>query len=115
MNVEGAAESVKDVHSDLREGKWTLMLIHLLKEAEPGTRAWLVDILSTPGTLSVADNEQVRGLMHCYGSVGYAREFAAGVTAAAYTAFDVAFAMVESSAHVEFIRQVIPYVLDRSD
>jgi geranylgeranyl diphosphate synthase type II len=115
LNIEGAAGSGKDVHSDLREGKRTLMLIHLLRKAEPEIRAWLVDVLSTPGTLSVADDERVRGLMNCYGSVEYAREFAAGVTAAAYTTCDVAFAQVESSAHVDFIREVIPYVLDRSE
>jgi geranylgeranyl diphosphate synthase type II len=115
LNVEGAAGSGKDVHSDVREGKRTLMLIHLLRNAEPETRAWLVDVLGTPGTLSVADDQQVRDLMNCYGSLEYVREFAAGVTAAAFGAFDVAFAKVESSAHVEFIRQVIPYVLDRRE
>jgi geranylgeranyl diphosphate synthase type II len=115
LNVEGAAGSGKDVHSDLREGKRTLMLIHVLRAAEPEARAWLVDVLSTPGTLSVADDERVRGLMSCYGSVEFAREFAAGVTAAAYTAFDAAFAKVDSSEHVEFIREVISYVLDRPE
>ena len=38
----------------------------------------------------------------------FAREFAEGITAAAYNSFDVAFARVPRSAHVEFIREVIP-------
>jgi geranylgeranyl diphosphate synthase type II len=52
--------------------------------------------------------------MKRYGSLEFAREYGAGVTAAAAAAFDAAFAQAPPSQHLEFIRDLIPYVLARS-
>jgi geranylgeranyl diphosphate synthase type II len=113
MDLEGADGQGLDGNSDLREGKRTLMLLHVLSQAESASRSWLERVLHSPGAPSAADDERVRGLMDLHGSIDFAREFAAGVTTAAYEAFDVAFAGVPPSAHVEFLSQVIAYVLDR--
>jgi geranylgeranyl diphosphate synthase type II len=105
----------KDLLGDIREGKRTLMLVHLLAEATGTDRGWLVDYLATPEAgRTVAGAERVLALMKRYGSLDFVREYGAGVTAAAYDAFEPAFAEAPPSAHLDFIRGLIPYVLARS-
>jgi hypothetical protein len=91
------------------------MLIHLLAEATEADRTWLIDYLATPeaGRTS-ADRVRVLELMERYGSLRFAGEYGSGITAAAYDAFDDAFADVARSPHLEFIRGLIPYMLARS-
>lgn len=115
MNIDGSSAHGKDVHSDIREGKRTLMLIHLLAEAEEADRSWLVDYLTAPpGERPTGGEERVCGLMYRCGSIDFAREYALGITAATYEAFDEAFAQVSASEHLDFIRRLVPYMLDRS-
>lgn len=110
LNLDGDPAADKDRYSDLREGKHTLMLIHLLAESGPEDRARLVDQLAAPRP----DGESwMLELMHRYGSLDYARDFAAGITAAAYDAFDEAFRGVPDSEHLNFLRRLIPYMLER--
>jgi geranylgeranyl diphosphate synthase, type II len=105
----------KERFGDIREGKRTLMLIHLLRESPGAERAWLVDYLATPeGERTPAAVWRVFALMRRYGSVDFAREYAAGITAGAYSAFDEAFGGVPPSVHVDFLRAVIPYMLART-
>jgi geranylgeranyl diphosphate synthase, type II len=110
LNLDGDPAADKDRYSDLREGKHTLMLVHLLAESAPEDRARLVDQLAAPrpgGEVWMLD------LMHRYGSLDYARDFAAGVTAAAYDAFDEAFRGIPESEHLDFLQRLIPYMVDR--
>jgi geranylgeranyl diphosphate synthase type II len=48
-----------------------------------------------------------------HGSIEFAREFSKGVAAAAREAFDAAFDGLGPSEDLRFIRELIPYMLDR--
>jgi len=109
-----AAEHGKDALGDLREGKRTLPLLHLLSAASPGDRAWLGAYLARPeNERSQLEAEHVRALMDRHGSVEFASDYAQALAAAAGDAFDAAFANVPPSEHVEFIRDLAPYLITR--
>jgi geranylgeranyl diphosphate synthase, type II len=104
----------KDALGDLREGKRTLMLIHLLADASPADREWLVDFLGrTEAEGGARDVGRVRRLMTRHGSLEFADDYANGLAEAAVEAFDEAFADVRPSAHLDFIRNLAPYVVSR--
>jgi geranylgeranyl diphosphate synthase type II len=109
LSLEGGAG--KDALGDIREGKRTLMLLHLLGALED--RAWLVEFLGRDGRSS-ADVARVRALMDAHESLDYAREYAIGLAAAAAEALDEALADVPDSPHADFIRGLVPYMLARS-
>jgi geranylgeranyl diphosphate synthase type II len=101
--------------TDIREGKRTLMLIHLLEHAAPADRGWLVAFLALPEEARAADDVgHVLGLMERYGSIEFALEYGRGIAAAADDAYDDAFAALGSSPHAAFIRGLVPYMLARS-
>jgi geranylgeranyl diphosphate synthase, type II len=105
----------KEPFGDIREGKRTLMLLHLLAEAPVDEWSWLVSYLAKPeADRTPAAVRHVVTLMQRHGSLDFAREYAAGITAGAYTAFDEAFGGVPPSGHVDFLRAVIPYMLTRT-
>jgi geranylgeranyl diphosphate synthase type II len=108
------AESDNDPLGDVREVKRTLMLIHLLTYAPEYERARLVDYLATLRESSVDDDGQwVLDLMKRHGSLEFASVYASGIADAARAAFDAAFADVPRSKHVEFVRQMVDFVLAR--
>jgi geranylgeranyl diphosphate synthase type II len=101
--------------ADLREGKRTLMLLHLLSRADRADRDWLVGYLAAPeAERDAADVERVLELMEAYGSLRFAIEYGDGIARAALDAFDDAFATLGTSPHVTFIRGLIPYMLART-
>ena len=116
LNVVGS-ESVygKELLGDIREGKRTLMLIHLLGAASPAEREWVVAYLARPDTdRTRADADRIREMMERHGSLDFAFQFGQGIATAAYETFDEAFAEVPPSTHREFIRGLVPYMLARS-
>jgi geranylgeranyl diphosphate synthase type II len=105
----------KDRLGDIREGKRTLMLVHLLSEVDGADRARLVGYLATPEAERTADDaERILDLMRRYRSIDFAQEYGSGITVAAYDAFEAAFVQAPPSLHLDFIRQIIPYMLARS-
>jgi geranylgeranyl diphosphate synthase, type II len=113
----------KDLLGDIREGKRTLMLIHLLGSAAPDERAWIVAFLARSGARHEPpddertrrlDAERILDLMVRHGSLDFAHQFGQGVATAAYQAFHEAFADVPPSASRDFIEGLIPYMLARS-
>ncbi len=105
----------KEALDDIREGKRTLMLLHLLAAAGAADRAWLVDYLGSPHADRRRDDiEHVRELMERHGSLAFTREIAAAIELAAMAALDAAFAEVPDSPHVAFVRGLVPYMLTRS-
>jgi geranylgeranyl diphosphate synthase type II len=105
----------KERLDDIREGKRTLMLVHLLGAASDADRRWLIGRLATPeGERPAGFEERVLELMVRHGSIEFARDYAAGITAAAHEAFEIAFAAAPGSPHREFVRGLIPYMLARS-
>lgn len=104
----------KESLGDLREGKRTLMLVHLLAAAGPSDRrrldAWLA---MSPEDRSPDVAAAMLALMHRYGSIGFADHFARGIASSATTAFDTAFADVPDSPARRLVADVIPFMVDR--
>jgi geranylgeranyl diphosphate synthase type II len=104
----------KERYGDLREGKRSLMLIHLLAAAAPTDRRWLVGYLARDAAdRAPADVGRVYELMLTYGSIGFAGEFATGVAASALTSMDAAFAGLDDSAARRFVSLLVPFMIDR--
>ena len=113
LDLNSDAATGKRPFGDLREGKRTLMLVHLLASADEKDRRWLVSYLRAAPPDRGADAGRVQELMERYGSLAYAREYAAGVELEAHRVFDDAFSAVPDSEHLEFLRGLIPYMLGR--
>jgi geranylgeranyl diphosphate synthase type II len=116
LNLVGdPREYGKEPLGDLREGKRTLMLIHLLAAAGPADRRWLVDYLaSDPAERRSEDVRRVYELMRSYGSIGFAAEFAAGVAGSALSAMDAAFVGLDDSPARRFIAVLVPFMIERA-
>jgi len=122
LNLVGMeAEYGKELLGDVREGKRTLMLIHLLGSASVDERRSLVAFLACAGKrpdipddgAPDIDAEAILELMVHYGSLEFAFQFGQGVATAAYESFHDAFAHVPRSASRGFIEALIPYMLAR--
>lgn len=114
--ASSASSNGKDALGDIREGKRTLMLIHLMAEARNDERQWLSEFLSSPeASRTPADADRVLGLMHAHGSIDFARSYAEAMATAAAASFEATFADVEEQPSVRFIRELIPYMVARSN
>ncbi|MFK5635457.1 MULTISPECIES: polyprenyl synthetase family protein [unclassified Ornithinimicrobium] len=115
LNLTGS-EAVygKEALGDLREGKRTLMLIHLLASAAPGDRDRVVRFLALePGQRSVEIVAPIISMMRDHGSIEFADEFGRGIARAAALAFEEAFGGLPDSPARRFVRDVIPYMTER--
>ena len=124
LNLVGSEDRYgKELLGDIREGKRTLMLIHLLGCATPDERESVVAYLARSGkhrahpddeTNAEPDARRILDLMQRHGSLEFAFQFGQGVAAAAYESFHEAFADVPPSAPRDFVEALIPYMLARS-
>lgn len=116
LNLEGdAAAYGKELSGDIREGKRTLMLIHLLSHANQAERARLHRMLGQPRELrSDADVKWVRGRMDAYGSVDYARQVAHGLAGAAQYEFAELYGSLPDSRDKRFLEALPPWVIERN-
>lgn len=104
----------KEINGDLREGKRTLMLIHLAAAARGRDRAAVHHYLQlTPPQRTAAVIDEVRRMMDDYGSIEFARAYAAGIAGSAVDTFEIAFAQARPGPDKDFVRAMIPYMLDR--
>jgi geranylgeranyl diphosphate synthase type II len=55
----------------------------------------------------------VRALIDAYGSIEFTRAYAAGIAGSAADAFEVAFAAARPGPDKDFVRALVPYMLDR--
>ncbi len=85
LNLSGDYEKyLKEIGGDIREGKKTLMVIHLLKHSTPEERRRAMEVLgSARGETSNEECEYVFELMRRYGSIDHARKVAEGRISAA--------------------------------
>lgn len=113
LDLEQGPGSGKEPYGDLREGKRTLMLIHLLANAAGEDRRWLRAYLRAAPAVRGDDAAGVLELMERYGSLGYAREYAVGMELEAHRVFEEAFGGLPDSEHLRFLRGLIPYMLSR--
>lgn len=104
----------KEINGDLREGKRTLVLIHLAAHAEGADRG-VVDryLRCSPAERTPDVIADIRALIDAYGSVDFARAYAAGIAGSAADAFEVAFAAARPGADKNFVQALVPYMLDR--
>ncbi|MDP1819053.1 MAG: polyprenyl synthetase family protein [Acidimicrobiales bacterium] len=115
LDVAGDAEAHgKEAMADLREGKRTLLLVHLLGAVAPDERRWLEAYLATPAQeRTPADAEAVLALLHAHGSIETATAWSDGLAEGARAAFPAAFAHAVSPFHARFVEQLIDYVVAR--
>jgi geranylgeranyl diphosphate synthase type II len=113
--VPDAGRYGKEELGDLREGKRTLVLIHLLAAAEPAERAWIEEYLAQPLEARTMDGaRQLHRLVLRHGSIPFAAEFARGMASAAGRTFERAFAGLADGPARRFIRQLVPYMVERA-
>jgi geranylgeranyl diphosphate synthase, type II len=115
LNLTGGQTAYgKEIRGDLREGKRTLMVIHLLAVAEPPHREALVALLEPQTERTEAQLDWLADLLVQYGSIAFARDFARGVADAAAAAFPKAFETASRPQEAEAIRHLIDYVVERT-
>jgi geranylgeranyl diphosphate synthase type II len=116
LNVIGdEARYGKEARGDLREGKRTLMLIHLLSAAAAADRSWLATYLASPiNERRPEDVERVFAMMEANGSLDFAETWGRAIATEAHAAFARAFSDVRPSVHVDFLAALVPYMLERS-
>ncbi len=115
LNLTGS-ESLygKEQLGDLREGKRTLMLIHLLAATDADERRRLEGWLALPpAERTTSVREEILGLMQDHGSLSFADEFAHGIARSAAVAFEESFADVPDSPARRFVAGLVPYMVDR--
>lgn len=115
LNLTGSLDVYgKEPLGDLREGKRTLMLLHLLAATAPAVRDRVESYLSLdPCDRSDAAIAEILAMMRDHGSVAFAQEFARGIARSASVAFEEAFVDVPDSSARQFVRNLIPYMVER--
>jgi geranylgeranyl diphosphate synthase, type II len=115
LNLVGdEAKYGKESCGDLYEGKRTLMVIHLLREARGADGETVGRFLAMERQQrSPGDVATILELMHRYGSIDFAREFGVGIASAAGDAFDAAFADLPDSPERRFVHEIIAWMLER--
>lgn len=115
LNLLGTErEYGKEIDGDLYEGKRTLPLIHLLRNAHGRDRDALDRYLSLERSQRTAAMVlKIRGLLDAYGSIEFAAAYARGIAGAALDAFELAFTPAAAGPDRDFVRALVPYMLDR--
>jgi geranylgeranyl diphosphate synthase type II len=115
LNLLGTErEYGKEINGDLYEGKRTLPLIHLVRTAEGADRDTVERYLRLDRPeRTAALIAEVRDLLDGYGSIAFAAAYATGIAGAAMDGFDAAFAAAAPGRDKDFIRAVVPYMIDR--
>lgn len=111
----GQATYGKEIRGDLREGKRTLMVIHLLSVTEPPLRDALVAFMVESESARTDDRlDWLAGLLATYGSITFAQNFARGIADGAAAAFPEAFRSAPQPEKADIIRHLVDYVVERT-
>jgi geranylgeranyl diphosphate synthase type II len=115
LNLQGDATAYgKEIGGDIREGKRTLMLIHLLSYAEDAERERLRCLLGQPREARTdRDIAWVRERMDAYGSLDYARQVAQGLAGAASFEFNQLYGHLPESRDKRFLEALPTWVIER--
>jgi geranylgeranyl diphosphate synthase type II len=115
LNLIGdEAKYGKESCGDLYEGKRTLMVIHLLREARDDDRRTVERFLAMERPeRTPRDITGIVELMQRYGSLDFASAFGLGIAEAADDAFEAAFSDVPDSPERRFVHDLISWMLDR--
>ena len=115
LNLVGDPEAYgKELSGDIREGKRTLMLIHLFEQASPAELTRLRRMLGRPRTRRSEDDVRwARELMDSYGCIEYARQVAQGLAGAARHEFTLVYEGLPDSRDKRFIEALPTWVIER--
>jgi geranylgeranyl diphosphate synthase type II len=115
LNLVGdEARYGKELDGDIREGKRTLMLLHLLRESSDDERGRLARLLALPRAAREArDIHWVRERMDARGSIEYARQVAHALAGAAREECARLYVGLPDSPDRRFIEALPVWVLER--
>ncbi|MGH3787566.1 MAG: FAD-dependent oxidoreductase [Pseudonocardiaceae bacterium] len=115
LNLVGSPSRYgKEIAGDLCEGKRTLVLSHAVAHATPSERSRLWDFFSRP-----RERRLQRELVDIYdvlgrsGSLEWARHAASALTSAAQKEFPLAFAGANDGPDLNFVRDLVDYLVER--
>jgi geranylgeranyl diphosphate synthase type II len=116
LNLTGDhARYGKELDGDLREGKRTLMLIHVLRSLAAGERERLAALLALPRNEKPDDGiAWLREAMASTGALQHARAVAHLLAGAALHEFRLAFAGARTGRDLQFIEALPYWVLERA-
>jgi geranylgeranyl diphosphate synthase type II len=116
LNLRGDHASYgKELGGDVREGKRTLALIHLLRTLDDDDRAQLKALLARPlGGRGEPDVAWVLSRMQRSGSIEFAQRTANELAGAAAFEFELAFAEAPPSRDRDFIEALPRWILERA-
>jgi geranylgeranyl diphosphate synthase, type II len=116
LNLEGDATAYgKEIGGDIREGKRTLMLIHLISKATDAERDHLRSLLGQPREARTdTDVAWVLERMNAYGSLEYARQVAHGLAGAAQYEFTALYGHLPDSRDKRFLEALPAWVIERN-
>jgi geranylgeranyl diphosphate synthase type II len=116
LNLEGdAAAYGKEIGGDIREGKRTLMLIHLFARTTDAERHRLRLMLARPrDARSEQDVAWVLERMQAYGCIAYARQVAHGLAGAARHEFADLYGQLPDSRDKRFLEALPAWVIERN-
>jgi geranylgeranyl diphosphate synthase, type II len=116
LNLEGDEKAYgKELAGDIREGKRTLMLIHLLEQQTKRDQKRLCALLGQPRELRA--DEDVRWVldsMRAHGSIDYARQVAHGLAGAAQYEFTQLYGHLPDSRDKQFLAALPAWVIERN-
>ncbi len=114
LNLVADKRYGKERDGDIREGKRTLMLIHLLREASSDERARLAHFLALPREQRTPGQvDWVRKRMDAYGCIEHARQVAHGLAGAASHEYSLTYAGLPDSRDKQFIEGLVTWVFER--
>ena len=115
LNLIGETELYgKEPLGDLLEGKRTVMLIQLIREADESTRKRMFEILRLPrAEKTQSDAEEILRAMYMYGSIEYAIELADRLAHDGVRHFERDLDFIPESEAKGVLRQIAHYVTTR--
>lgn len=115
LNLIGEQELYgKEPLGDLLEGKRTVMMIHLMRNATETVRERMMDIIRLPRVEKTQqDAEEMLAVMHQHGSIEYAIELANQLAHNGVRCFETDLAFLPESEAKAVLRQIANYVTTR--
>jgi geranylgeranyl diphosphate synthase, type II len=105
----------KEINGDLLEGKRTLMLIHLLQNAEPRVRTRVERFLALErGARTRQQIRWLRAALFDHGSIDYAREMAHAFAGAAQHECERAFGKLPATRQRAFLEALPAWMIERA-
>jgi len=104
----------KEIGGDIAEGKRTVIVVHLMENANKADRRRILDIYGRNRDQKTADEIRfVLACMHRYGSIAFAIQLAQRLTVSAARTFERNFRWIAPSPYRQFLEEMIDYMIER--